>query len=70
MVVEMRGVIVLTVALLLGGCGQMGKLYLPEQSGEVVTRPTQTPPEPVTPPPPASDPEKDKDKKDGAGKRD
>lgn len=26
------------------GCGQTGKLYLPEPSGEVVTRPAQTPP--------------------------
>jgi predicted small lipoprotein YifL len=30
------------------GCGQTGKLYLPESSGEVVTRPAQ-------PPPPATD---------------
>ena len=29
----------------LAGCGQTGKLYLPESTqGEVVTRPTQTPP--------------------------
>ena len=32
------------VAVLLSGCGQTGKLYLPEPAGEVVTRPTQTPP--------------------------
>jgi predicted small lipoprotein YifL len=31
-------------ALLLAGCGQRGELYLPEKTGEVVTRPTQTPP--------------------------
>ena len=31
--------------LLLAGCGQTGKLYLPESGqGEVITRPTQTPP--------------------------
>jgi hypothetical protein len=34
----------LPLTLLLGGCGQTGDLYLPQQSGEVVTRPTQTPP--------------------------
>jgi len=32
-----------TLALLCG-CGQTGPLYLPENQGEVVTRPTQTPP--------------------------
>jgi len=30
--------------VLLAGCGQKGPLYLPEQTGEVVTRPAQTPP--------------------------
>lgn len=30
------------VGLLLAGCGQKGALYLPEASGEVITRPTQT----------------------------
>ena len=31
--------------MLLAACGQTGKLYLPESGqGEVVTRPTQTPP--------------------------
>jgi predicted small lipoprotein YifL len=30
--------------LLLAGCGQTGRLYLPESTGEVITRPTQTPP--------------------------
>ena len=29
----------------LAACGQTGPLYLPESQGEVVTRPTQTPPE-------------------------
>lgn len=39
-----RGVVLLALALLLAGCGQKGPLYLPDTSGEVVTRPTQTPP--------------------------
>lgn len=38
---------------LLAGCGQTGKLYLPQQeggsAGEIVTRPTQTPPPETTP---------------------
>ena len=34
----------LALVALLGGCGQKGPLYLPDTSGEVVTRPTQTPP--------------------------
>jgi len=34
----------LPLTLFLAGCGQTGDLYLPQQSGEVVTRPTQTPP--------------------------
>jgi predicted small lipoprotein YifL len=46
-------------ALLLGGCGQKGPLYLPDQTGEVVTRPTQTPPQ--EPPPAEQPPPKDKD---------
>ena len=28
----------------LAACGQKGPLYLPEKTGEIVTRPTQTPP--------------------------
>ncbi len=39
----------------LAGCGQKGALYLPEASGEVITRPTQTP-EPSATPVPASAP--------------
>ncbi|HUQ10512.1 MAG TPA: lipoprotein [Steroidobacteraceae bacterium] len=35
---------ILLGAGVLAGCGQTGKLYLPEGQGEVVTRPTQTPP--------------------------
>jgi len=34
-------------AALLAGCGQKGPLYLPERSGEVVTRPTQDSAPPV-----------------------
>ena len=34
----------------LGGCGQKGPLYLPEKTGEVVTRPAQPPPETTTAP--------------------
>ena len=36
---------VLGTVALLAGCGQYGQLYLPDKGGEVVTRPTQTPPE-------------------------
>jgi predicted small lipoprotein YifL len=41
------------IALLmaLGACGQKGPLYLPEKTGEVVTRPTQTPASPPSPTP-------------------
>jgi predicted small lipoprotein YifL len=42
-------------ALLLAGCGQKGPLYLPDQTGEVVTRPTQTPDRPPAEPPPPKD---------------
>jgi predicted small lipoprotein YifL len=31
----------------LAGCGLKGPLYLPEQASGIVTRPTQTPPEPA-----------------------
>jgi predicted small lipoprotein YifL len=37
--------------MLITGCGQKGALYLPEATGEVITRPTQTPSES----PPAGD---------------
>jgi predicted small lipoprotein YifL len=36
--------LVLGAVLLLAACGQTGKLYLPEKQGEIVARPTQTPP--------------------------
>jgi len=32
---------------ILAGCGQKGPLYLPDQAGEIVTRPTQSTPPPV-----------------------
>ena len=34
----------------LAGCGLKGPLYLPEQASGIVTRPTQTPPEPANAP--------------------
>jgi predicted small lipoprotein YifL len=36
----------------LGACGQKGPLYLPDRPDEIVTRPTQTPPEQKPPPAP------------------
>ena len=42
---------------LLAGCGQKGPLYLPDQGGEVVTRPggqTQSSPSPETAPQPST----------------
>jgi predicted small lipoprotein YifL len=49
--------------LLLGGCGQKGPLYLPDETGEVITRPTQTPsPPPAEEPPPPDDDEGDEKK--------
>ena len=33
------------LALLLGGCGQKGPLYLPDEATQIITRPTQTPPD-------------------------
>ncbi len=41
--------------LLLAGCGQKGPLHLPDQTGEVVTRPTQTPEAPPAEEPPPKD---------------
>jgi hypothetical protein len=45
---DLRRLLPVLAAVLCGGCGQTGDLYLPEPTGEVVTRPTQTPapPEP------------------------
>jgi predicted small lipoprotein YifL len=36
-------IVTLMLALLLGGCGQKGPLYLPDQAREVVTRPAPAP---------------------------
>jgi len=43
----------LACATLLAACGQTGPLYLPEPSGEVITRPSSEPreSEPTSPPP-------------------
>ncbi len=56
-------------ALQLAACGQKGPLYLPDQGGEVVTRPggqtqsspsTETAPQPATQTPPQTQPEEQK----------
>jgi predicted small lipoprotein YifL len=52
-------------ALLLAGCGQKGPLYLPDQTGEVVTRPTQTPEAPPAEQPPPKDKDSDEEKPPG-----
>jgi predicted small lipoprotein YifL len=45
------------VVLALSACGQKGPLYLPDQGGEVVTRPAgQQNPSPETAPQPATQP--------------
>jgi hypothetical protein len=36
------------LAMLTAACGQTGRLYLPAPAGEVVTRPTQSPPPEVS----------------------
>ncbi len=38
-----RKMLCVALAAMLAACGQKGPLYLPEQTGEIVTRPTQTP---------------------------
>ncbi len=40
----------LLLAGTLAGCGLKGPLYLPEPASEIVTRPTQTPPETTSSP--------------------
>jgi len=60
----MRVAYALGMGLLLtltGGCGQKGPLYLPDQGGDVVTRPgpaqpAQTPQSPETAPQPSTQP--------------
>lgn len=47
----LRLAVLLCSAAQLSACGQTGKLYLPEPAGEVVTRPTQSPPPDTTAPP-------------------
>jgi predicted small lipoprotein YifL len=49
--VEMKraGVAVLLTCVL-AACGQKGPLYLPDRTGEIVTRPAKLPPEPSTGP--------------------
>jgi hypothetical protein len=66
-----RLLLLLGVVALLSGCGQTGKLYLPEPAGEIVTRPAQTPPPegdagtaPADSPQSADSPPQRKDKKD------
>jgi predicted small lipoprotein YifL len=38
-----RKMLCVAVAATLAACGQKAPLYLPEQTGEIVTRPTQAP---------------------------
>jgi|KBSMisStaDraftv2_1062788.scaffolds.fasta_scaffold154641_2 predicted small lipoprotein YifL len=46
-----------SMLLALGACGQKGPLYLPDQGGEVVTRPAgQQNPSPETAPQPSTQP--------------
>jgi len=53
----MNKVFVASVVLLLSACGQKGPLYLPDQGGEVVTRPSgQQNPSPETAPQPSTQP--------------
>ena len=44
--------LVASAGAMLAGCGQKGALYLPEATGEVITRPMQTPEEPAGEAPP------------------
>jgi predicted small lipoprotein YifL len=39
-----RHIALVCLLLALPGCGKKGPLYLPEEPGEVVTRPAETPP--------------------------
>ena len=55
----MKAALALLVGTLLTACGQKGPLYLPEPTGEVVTRPAPAAePAPETPPPDKKDEEK------------
>lgn len=53
----------LCLAMLLAGCGQTGRLYLPQPAGEVVTRPAQTPDSAPATAPEDADKDKKADKK-------
>lgn len=46
----LRRAMLLCVLAQLAACGQTGKLYLPESTGEVVTRPAAPPPATTAPP--------------------
>lgn len=53
----MNKLFVASVVLVLVGCGQKGPLYLPDEGGEVVTRPAgQQNPSPETAPQPSTQP--------------
>ena len=62
---------ILVACLAACGCGQTGKLYLPDRPSEVITRPAQSPPAEPAPADPTSDvappDEKPEKKKEGAG---
>jgi predicted small lipoprotein YifL len=68
-VVKMKKIVamgVLSAAALLAACGQKGPLYLPDQGGEVVTRPgaqTQSPSPGTTPQTPSGTKTKPEDEK-------
>jgi predicted small lipoprotein YifL len=49
-----RIMLCVALAATLTACGQKGPLYLPDQTGEIVTRPTQTPVPGDTPEAPSS----------------
>ena len=57
----LRFLLIGIAAVALSACGQKGPLYLPDKTGEVVTRPSSTPtPAPAeTPPAPAPNPTTD-----------
>ena len=60
-----RWLLIAAVALVAGGCGQKGPLYLPDKNAKVVTTPAAAAPAPGTtqpaapPKPKANDPDQD-----------
>ena len=42
--IPLRHIALACLLLTLTGCGKKGPLYLPDEAGEVVTRPAETPP--------------------------